>query len=66
MSKKKYENLGEVLRNMPKDKLANVLSQLSEEEAIDILYSWDIWKRPEQNYDLNWPEQLTMAMCGRG
>lgn len=66
MSKKKYENLGEVLRNMPKDRLASVLSQLSEEEATQILYDWSIWSRPQQRYNINTAADIELYMAGRG
>lgn len=68
MTRKKYQNLSEVLRNMPKDKLAQVLSQLTEEEAEEILYeSWrDIWARPEQLFEDHWEEPYILFQGGRG
>ena len=64
MSEKR--NLGEVLRSLPKDKLAEVLGQLSEKEANEIIYDWSIWARESQKYSLHDPYNLTMYMAGRG
>lgn len=68
MSGNKYQNLSQALRDLPKPKLVEVLSQLSEDEANEILYeSWrDIWARPDQIYGHTRPEQITMWCCGRG
>lgn len=69
MSIKNPKTLGEKLKYLAKydkDKLKKVLSQFTDDEVIDIIYDWDLWKRPSQNYNINWPEQFVMAMCGRG
>lgn len=62
--------LGEKLRQMAKDepeKLKQILSQLTEEEAEAIIYDWEgIWARPNQLVDDNWPESVILFMAGRG
>lgn len=63
-----YKQLGEKLRSLPKAELAKLLSQLTEEEANEILYdSWrDVWSRPNQRFEDHWPESITLVLAGRG
>jgi len=61
--------LGEELRRLKKEDpqhLAQILSQMSEEEAHAIAYDPDVWLRPDQQVKDEWPEPVIMYMCGRG
>lgn len=61
------KNLGDILRNLPKNELAKLINELSEEEANQIYYDWQgIWCRDNQRYDPNWPETITIYLAGRG
>ena len=64
------QELGKQLRHLAEenpDQLAQVLNQLSEEEAMSILYDWEgIWARDNQIVRDDWPESAILFMAGRG
>jgi len=62
-------SLGEELRRLAKenpDKLQEALSQLTQKEAQEILYDWDLWARDAQKYDPNSAMPITTWLMGRG
>ena len=63
-----YKKLREVLNKMPKDQLAKVISQLSEDDANEIVYeSWrELWARDCQIFEDYWPEPYILLQAGRG
>ena len=54
------------LRREDPQKLNKILSQLSEEEAQEILYDPEIWLRENQKIKDEWPEPIILLMAGRG
>lgn len=67
----KYAQLSKYLKDLAendKDKFREILSQLTEAEAEEIIYdSWrDVWARPNQLIEDWWPEQIALVMAGRG
>ena len=61
--------LGRELKWMKKfesDKLATVISQMSEEEAANIASNRALWARDSQIVDFNNPYTITLYLCGRG
>jgi len=59
------KQLQELAQNNP-EKVQYLLSQLSEEEAIAILYDWSIWGRDKQQYDPVSAPKITFWQCARG
>jgi len=63
------KQLGERLRQLKKEdpqKLQEILEQLSDNEARQILYDPEIWLRENQKVQDWWPEPIIMFMAGRG
>lgn len=61
--------LGAKLRQMKKEdpeKLQEVLMNMTDQEAKEILYDFEIWCRPEQWIDLSEPQPTTIILSGRG
>jgi len=54
------------LKNEEPEKLYEVISQLSESEAQNILYDPDLWLRDKQIVKDEWKEPIVLFMMGRG
>lgn len=63
--------LGEELRRLQeedKEKLAGMLKSLSNKEAKELYYDWEVWARDKQwvrDYDEGWPEPILLFVMGR-
>jgi len=64
--------LGDELRNLRKtnpDRVRQILSELSNHEAQQVFYCWELWARPNQlvkDYHEGWPEVVIVYCIGRG
>lgn len=55
------------LREEDPEELAKMLSNLTEEQATEIMYDWNIMGRPEQIIDWEEHEEMIwLALAGRG
>lgn len=54
------------LKSEDPERLAYVLSQLSEEQAHAIMYDEDIWLRDNQQVKPHWKETVILFLAGRG
>ena len=55
------------LREEDPEELAKMLSNLTEEQATEIMYDWNIMGRPEQIIDWeDHEEMIWLALAGRG
>jgi phage terminase large subunit-like protein len=68
---KQLLEIGKAIRRLQKEdpsKLAEVLNSLTEKEAEQVFYTFEIWARPKQlvkDYDV-WPESVIVYSMGRG
>jgi phage terminase large subunit-like protein len=61
--------IGKAIRRLKTEdpgKLAEVLNSLSEKEAEQVYYSWEIWSRPNQIVQDDWKENTIIFSAGRG
>lgn len=66
---KEKKLFGEKLRELKrtdKNKLAEVISSLSDKEAEELLFDDEVWLRDEQWLDIDGDHQLTLVCAGRG
>ena len=66
---KQLLEIGKAIRRLQKEdpsKLAEVLNSLTEKEAEQVYYCWDIWSRPNQQINDAWEENIILISAGRG
>ena len=66
---KQLLEIGKAIRRLQKEdpsKLAEVLNSLTEKEAEQVFYTWEIWMRPNQDIRDDWEESIVIISAGRG